>query len=247
MEIQGIDQEWKEVSMYPIASEETYKDGQVIFREGASGDWVYVILHGNVEISRIIGESKYIITVLESGEVFGELGYLGDIKRTATASAIGETTLGIIDRGFLDREFNLLSSSFRAILVAVVNRFRNLTARTCEISSRKEGRAQKSLSVNFKDRQSVVRSFTGNISNEGLFIRTDNPLKEGEQFSLKLQLPDFSEPIRATCEVVWAREHKEAENRPPGMGVKFCELTEAHRRLLNQYLQSLIANAKGAH
>lgn len=233
--------------MYPIASEETYKDGQVIFREGTAGDWVYVVLHGNVEISRTIGESKYTITVLEPGEVFGELGYLGDIKRTATARAIGETTLGIIDRGFLDKEFNLLSSSFRAILVAMVDRFRNMTERTCEFSSRKVDRTQKSLSVAFKDRRSVVRAFTGNISNEGLFIRTDNPLKKGEQFSLKLQLPDFSEPIKAKCEVVWAREQQEAENRPLGMGVKFCELTEPHKRLLNQYLQSLIANEKGAH
>jgi CRP-like cAMP-binding protein len=113
--------------MYPIASEESYKDGQVIFKEETSGDWVYAILNGNVEISRTIGDRKYIITVLAPGEVFGELGYLGDIKRTATARAIGDTTLGIIDRSFLDREFNLLSSAFRAILVAVVNRFRNLT------------------------------------------------------------------------------------------------------------------------
>ena len=233
--------------MYPIASEETYKDGQVIFREGTSGDWVYVILNGNVEISRTIGESKYIITVLEPDEVFGELGYLGDIKRTATACAIGETTLGIIDRGFLDKEFNLLSSSFRAILVAVVNRFRILTKRTCEFSSRKEDRTHKSLSVTFKDRKSFVRAFTSNISNDGLFIRTDRPLKEGEQFSLKLQLPDFSQPIRTQCEVVWAREQQEAENRPPGMGVKFYKLADEHKRLLNQYLQSLIANSKGAH
>lgn len=233
--------------MYPIASEEIYKDGQVIFREGTSGDWVYVILDGNVEISRTIGESKYTITVLEPGEVFGELGYLGDIKRTATARALGETTLGIIDRGFLDKEFNLLSSSFRAILVAMVNRFRSLTERTCEFSSRKEERTQKSLSVAFKDRQSFVRAFTSNISNEGLFIRTDSPLKEGEQFSLKLQLPDFSEPIRAKCEVVWARKQQQTEKRPPGMGVKFCGLAEAHKRLLNQYLQSLIANTKAAH
>jgi len=233
--------------MFPIASEETYKDGQVIFREGTSGDWVYVILGGNVEISRTIGETRYIITVLEPGEVFGELGYLGDIKRTANARALGDTTLGIIDRGFLDREFNLLSSSFREILVAVVNRFKSLTERTCGFSGRKEDRAQKSLSVAFRDRKSFVRAFTSNISNEGLFIKTDKPLKEGEKFSLKLRLPDFSEPITATCEVVWAREEQPTENRPLGMGVKFCELTEAHKRLLNQYLQNLIADAKGTH
>jgi len=42
--------------MYHIASEETYKDGQVILEEGSSGDWVYVVLSGSVEISKTIGE-----------------------------------------------------------------------------------------------------------------------------------------------------------------------------------------------
>jgi uncharacterized protein (TIGR02266 family) len=233
--------------MYTLASKETYKDGQVIFREGTSGDWVYVLLRGRVEISRTIEGRRYTIAMLEPGEVFGELGYLGNIKRTATAQAIGETSLGIIDREFLDREFNLLSSSFRAILVALVDRFRNMIERTWAFSSRKEERVQKSLAVTFKDRQSFIRACTGNVSNDGLFIRTDSPLREGERFLIRLQLPDFSEPIQTKCEVVWARKYQQAENRPPGMGVKFCELSEAHRRFLNQYLQSLIGNAKEAH
>lgn len=227
--------------MYTIASEETYKDGQVIFQEGASGDWVYVILSGSVEISKTIEGSKFLITVLEPGEVFGELGYLGDIKRTATARAIGETSLGVIDRGFLDREFNLLSGSFRAILVAVVKRFRNMIERTCAFSTREEERVQKSLSVAFKDRQSFIKAFTGNISKGGLFIRTEQPLKKGEQFLLKLQLPDLSETIKVKCEVMWAREQSETEKRPPGMGVKFYEMTKGDNQLLNQYFRSLIA------
>jgi uncharacterized protein (TIGR02266 family) len=230
--------------MYTIASEETYKDGQVIFREGTSGDWVYVILQGKVEISRTIGGNTYTITVLEQGEVFGELSYLGDIKRTATARAIGETTLGIIDRAFLDRELNLLSSSFRTILVAVVQRFRNLIERTCAFSTRKEERVQRSLSVAFKNRQSFVRAFTGNISNEGLFIKTEQPLNIGERFSLTLTLPDFSEPIKATCEVVWTRGQEETEGRPPGMGVRFCEISEEDRQLVNQYIRTLIGGGK---
>jgi uncharacterized protein (TIGR02266 family) len=230
----------KGATMYPIASEEHYEDGQVIFDEDTAGDWVYVVLNGSVEISKTITGSRFIIAVLEQGEVFGELGYLGDINRTATARAIGETTLGIIDRAFLDKEFNLLSSAFRTILLAVVHRFRNLIERTCAFSTRKEERVQRSLSVAFKDRQSFVRAFTGNISNEGLFIRTERPLNKGERFSLNLKLPDFSEPIKATCEVVWRREQEEAEKRPPGMGVRFCKIREEDRQLVNQYIRTLI-------
>lgn len=226
--------------MYQIASEETYKDGQVILEEGSSGDWVYVVLSGSVEISKTIGGRKFIITALEPGEVFGELGYLGAMKRTATARAIGETTVGVIDRSFLDQEFNKLSGPFRSILVAVVKRFRNLIDRACEFSSRKEARVQKTLSLTFKDRKSFVKAYTDNISKGGLFIMTERPLKQGEQFLLKLQVPDLPEPIKLNCEVSWVREQTDTEKRPPGMGVKFCKMTKKDNQVLNQYFQTLI-------
>ena len=226
--------------MYHIASEETYKDGQVILEEGSSGDWIYVVLSGSVEISKTIGGRKFIITALEPGEVFGELGYLGAMKRTATARGIGETTVGVIDRSFLDQEFNKLSGPFRSILVAVVKRFRNLIDRACEFSSRKEARVQKTLSLMFKDRKSFIKAYTDNISKGGLFIMTERPLKQGEQFLLKLQVPDLPEPIKLNCEVSWVREQTDTEKRPPGMGVKFCKMTKKDNQVLNQYFQTLI-------
>jgi len=227
--------------MYPIATEGTYKDGQIIFREGTYGDWVYVVLSGSVEISKTIGGRKSIITVLEPDEVFGELAYLGAIdKRTATVRAIGETTIGVIDRTFLDQEINKLSGPFRSILVAVVKRFRNLIDRACEFSSRKQTRVQKTLSLMFKDRKSFVKAYTDNISKGGLFIMTERPLKQGEQFLLKLQVPDLPEPIKLNCEVSWVREQTDTEKRPPGMGIKFCKMTKKDNQVLNQYVQTLI-------
>ena len=226
--------------MYPIASEETYEDGQTILKEGSSGDWVYVVLSGSVEISKTIGGRKFIISVLEPDEVFGELGYLGNIKRTATAQAIGETTVGVIDRAFLDKEFNRLSGYFRVILVAVVKRFRDLMGRASEFYTRKETRVQKTLSLAFKDHQSFIKAYTDNISEGGLFIRTERPLKEGEQFLLKLQLPGLSEPMEVNCEVVWVREQSDTEKRPSGMGVKFCKMTKQDNQILSQYVQTSI-------
>ena len=227
--------------MYPIATKKTYKDGQIIFREGSYEDWVYVVLSGSVEVSKMIGGKKSIITVLEPDEVFGELGYLGTIdKRSATVRAIGEATIGVINRTSLEEEINKLSGYFRTILVAVVKRFRTLIDRACEFSSRKEARVQKSLSVMFKDRQSFIKAYTGNISRGGLFIRTERPLREGEQFLLKLQLPDLPDPIKVNCEVSWAREQSDIEKRPSGMGVKFCKMTKRDNQILNQYVQTLI-------
>jgi CRP-like cAMP-binding protein len=122
-------------AMYNIASEDTYEDGQVIFKEGSSGDWVYVVLSGSVEISKMLGDQKMVIEVLAEGEIFGELSFLGGIKRSATATAVGPTTLGVVDREYLDQQFNNLSSDFRTVLSALVKRFKKLSDTAVAASS----------------------------------------------------------------------------------------------------------------
>ncbi len=229
--------------MYNVAIEETYQDGQIVFKEGSSGDWVYIILSGSIEISKMVGGEKYIIEILKPGDVFGELGFIGGIKRTATARAIGETTLGIIDREFLDEEFNKLSGQFRAILVAITHRFKKMLERACEYSLRSESRIPKALSLVFKDRDSFVKAYTGNISAGGLFIKTENPLRPGRQFLLKLQLPGVSTPLQVKCEVVWSRKREEGSpGKPPGMGVKFIEIAERDYKLIKNYIAGLPVN-----
>ena len=120
---------------FNIALEESYHDGDVIFKEGNSGDWVYVVLSGAVEVSKAVDGARFVLSILKSGEVFGELALIGAVKRTATTRAIGRTTVGIIDKGFLDREFNKLSTDFRTVLVAMVDRFIKTMDRAREFST----------------------------------------------------------------------------------------------------------------
>lgn len=227
--------------MFYTASEENYQDGQVIIKEGASGDWVYVILSGKVEISRTIGAKKYIIEVLQPGEVFGELGFFAGIPRTATAKAIGETTVGVIDREFLDREFNKLSSGFRSILGAIVERFKKMLDRTCDFTSREQVRVLDSWPLRYQDREAFVEAFTGNISSGGLFIETENPLEQGRHFVLELQLPDASEPVKIKCEVVWSTGKEAKDDHPTGMGmgIKFLEMTKKDHQILQRHVEEL--------
>jgi len=102
--------------MLPIATYEDYQDGQIIFEEGSHGDWIYIIESGSVEISRAVEGKRTVITVLEAGDVFGEIAFLSRVPRTATARAVGETTVGLLDRTFLDGEYNRLSQHFQEIL-----------------------------------------------------------------------------------------------------------------------------------
>jgi signal-transduction protein with cAMP-binding, CBS, and nucleotidyltransferase domain len=75
---------WKEIGIiFQFATEENYKNGRIIFKEGSSGDWIYVIESGAVEISKKIGGEKVVMVVLKPGEIVGELGFITKTPRTA--------------------------------------------------------------------------------------------------------------------------------------------------------------------
>ncbi|MCU0597527.1 MAG: cyclic nucleotide-binding domain-containing protein, partial [Desulfobacterota bacterium] len=67
--------------MFIYVSEDSYQDGHVLLKEGSAGNWLYVVLSGAVEISKVIDGKKYVIDVLKSGEIFGEVGFIGGKKR----------------------------------------------------------------------------------------------------------------------------------------------------------------------
>jgi CRP-like cAMP-binding protein len=113
--------------MLPIATYEDYQDGQIIFEEGSHGDWIYSIESGAVEISKAVEGGRGVIVVLQPGDVFGEIAFLSRVPRTATARAVGETTVGLIDRTFLDQEFNKLSQHFQEILKILSLRLKRAT------------------------------------------------------------------------------------------------------------------------
>jgi uncharacterized protein (TIGR02266 family) len=144
----------------------------------------------------------------------------------------------------LDQEFNKISGDFRAILKAVVQRFKKMVDRASDFSSRQVSRTPKSLSIQFKTPQSFKNAYTGNISPQGLFIRTNNPLGKGEQFSLKMHLPGVADPLKVTCEVVWSkRESSGEENGPAGMGVRFCDLGKKDQETMDAFLDQVLEGA----
>ena len=118
-----------DIGFYNIASEQKYDDGEIVIEEGKSGDWVCVVLKGSVEVSKNVSGNKFILGKLGPGEIFGELALLGAIRRTATVRAIGETTIGVIDREFLDKELNKMSSDLRGIVVSTAQRFKKVIDR----------------------------------------------------------------------------------------------------------------------
>ena len=75
-----------------------YHDGEIIFREGDDGDRMYVIQTGKVRITKKAKAGNMLISVLESGDVFGEMALVDRLPRSATATAEGESCILGIDR-----------------------------------------------------------------------------------------------------------------------------------------------------
>ncbi len=70
--------------------------GAVIFRQGDSGNEMFVISEGRVRLTIGTGGHQKEVAVFGPGEFFGELSLLSGAARTATAEAVEDSTLLVI-------------------------------------------------------------------------------------------------------------------------------------------------------
>jgi len=87
-----------------ICLKEKFEDGEVIFKEGNPGDKLYIILKGEVEIFKELGEGKEeVLARLRPGEYFGEMSLIDDEPRSAHAIANTDVDLMVIDRSDFEK------------------------------------------------------------------------------------------------------------------------------------------------
>lgn len=79
----------------------TYRDLDVIFREGDSGTEMYVIKSGKVQITKKMQGIVVKIAVLEPGDFFGEMALLENQPRAATTTALGKVEVSAYDKDAL--------------------------------------------------------------------------------------------------------------------------------------------------
>jgi CRP/FNR family transcriptional regulator, cyclic AMP receptor protein len=107
-----------------LGLEEDYAKDALIFKEGAVGDKVYLIISGAVRISRTVpGMGEEALAVLRAGTHFGEMALIDDFPRSADARAHEACRLFVIrkedleDLLFVDRDlaYDLLWSFVRTL------------------------------------------------------------------------------------------------------------------------------------
>jgi len=78
----------------------TYRKDELVFEEGSRGREMYVIYTGQVRISRKDSKgSDTVLSILESGDIFGEMALIDQEPRSGTATAVeNDTKLVVLDR-----------------------------------------------------------------------------------------------------------------------------------------------------
>ncbi|HWY78350.1 MAG TPA: ATP-binding protein [Verrucomicrobiae bacterium] len=95
--------------LHQAAQERAYVSGEDIFKEGDTGDGVYVVKDGLVEISGFVGENvRRVLSQVNPGGIFGEMAVLENKPRSASAVARKPTTVYFINR---DTMLGLVGSS----------------------------------------------------------------------------------------------------------------------------------------
>jgi type IV pilus assembly protein PilZ len=115
---------------------------------------------------------------------------------------------------------------------------------------RLEDRAAITLRVDYKRVNTFFADYTKNISKGGTFIRTTKPLDVGTEFVFVLSFPGRDSQLRLRGKVVWTTPEAaadEAQNRPPGMGIRFVFENDQERAAVHDFVERLMAAELGEH
>ena len=99
--------------------------GDILFREGQSGDSLYVIGEGKIKLGRSSSDGREnLVAILGPGEMFGELSLFDPGPRTMTATAVAETQLMALGNDSLTGLLTGRPEVAKALLAALAKRLR---------------------------------------------------------------------------------------------------------------------------
>ena len=108
------------------------------------------------------------------------------------------------------------------------------------IERRKEERIEVVVRVEFEEE---YWCFTEDLSRGGAFVLTPNLMDLGDEFSLRIHVPDGRQPIEVGCKVIWTNKYgKESKNLRRGMGVKFLKLKPEDQIRIEEFIKAYKPN-----
>jgi type IV pilus assembly protein PilZ len=104
---------------------------------------------------------------------------------------------------------------------------------------RKHRRYEVSISVDYSDGDHFLFAYIENISEMGIFIRTDDPLPIGTDLALRFGSDD-ADRLELDGEVTWVNPVRaDGDNPNPGMGVRFVDLSTEQRERVVELVRTV--------
>ena len=99
--------------------------GDVLFREGDTGDRLYVVTEGKIKLGRRSADGREnLLAILGPGQMFGELSLFDPGPRSATATAVTDCTLQSLGHEALTGWLNARPDVARGLLNQLASRLR---------------------------------------------------------------------------------------------------------------------------
>ena len=118
--------------MDQVAWTQKIKDGESIIEEGSWPFYGYMLKSGRAKVFKNIDGKRVLIRTLSEGDIFGEIAFLGDAKRTASVIADGDVEVEVIAKDTFMEALDQLPQGVRSRLNTL---FSDLTAMT-EVNGR---------------------------------------------------------------------------------------------------------------
>ncbi len=102
--------------------------GEYLFREGDAPTSAFLIQSGRIEISTHQDGHPLVLSVLNAGDLLGEMAVIDDAPRTADARALDDATLIEVDRTQINERIDSADPIVRALLRGQLFRYRTALA-----------------------------------------------------------------------------------------------------------------------
>ena len=115
-----------------------YFGGETIVRQGDTGDCMFVVQSGQVEVVQKVNEGEQRLAVLETGDFFGEMALFEREVRSATVRALSDSRVLKIDKKTLLRRIKEDPLLAVNLLQTMSHRIRELNAGLAQAGAKSE-------------------------------------------------------------------------------------------------------------
>ena len=111
--------------LYQMAETVSIPAGELVLREGDPGDSLYVVLDGELEVTKRHGRQEVLLAVYKAGQFFGEMALLEQTPRSASVRTLQGSRLLVISQVAFQTLLSCSPSAPLKILHTVTSRLRS--------------------------------------------------------------------------------------------------------------------------